>query len=191
MNNFICDYYPQYRDTYQSFQYDVQRWDAIRYLILNKMGGLYIDFDSECMRPHDELFHGKTCCFSMEPENHRLRFNKTVYFSNALIACIPEHPFIKKIIETVFSYIPKTGKLSLERRFMEVMTTTGPLALVDIYEQYPDKEQVFFIPAKQIAPFDVVEAKLIRQGYESEEFDNRLQDAYSIHYFFSDWVEEK
>jgi len=187
-NNFIRAFYPQYLDTYLSFQYDMQRLDAIRYLILDKIGGMYVDFDTECMRPHDELFTGKTCCFSMEPENHRFRFNKSVYFNNALIACIPKHPFMKKIIDTVFSYIPKREELSTGQRFMEIMSTTGPLALSNIYEKYPHQEQVFLIPAKQVSPFDVVESKLIRQGYESEELDNKLKDTYSIHYFWGSWV---
>jgi len=187
MNSFIDEYYPNYRSSYDSFQYNIQRFDAIRYLILDKMGGLYADFDTECLKPHDELFSGKTCCFSLEPEKHRLRFNKPVYFNNALMACIPEHPFMKKIIETVFSYFPKTKELTAEQRFMEIMTTTGPLALTDIYEKYPDKEQVCLIPAKQVSPFDIVKAKLIRQGYESPEFDSRLKDAYSVHYFWGGW----
>ena len=104
MNTFIEKYYPYYWNTYQSFQYDIQRWDAIRYLILEKIGGLYVDFDVECLRVHDGILQGKTCCFSMEPEIHGLPYGKPFLFNNALMACIPEHPFMKKIIEAVFSY---------------------------------------------------------------------------------------
>lgn len=190
INNFIHVYYPHYLDVFNSFQYNIQRVDAIRYLILYKIGGMYVDFDVECMRPHDDLISGKTCCFSMEPENHRLRFNKSVYFNNALIACIPEHPFMGKIIEMVFSYIPKRQRLTMEQRFMEVMTTTGPLALVDIYEKYSKKEQIFLIPAEQVSPFDVNETKMIRQGFESEKWDRKLKDVYSVHYFWGSWVNE-
>jgi len=187
-NNFIREFYPQYVDTYLSFQYNMQRLDAIRYLILYRIGGMYIDFDTECMKPHDELFAGKTCCFSMEPEKHRLQFNKSVYFNNALMAAVPKHPFVKKIIETVFSYVPKKEKLSVEQRFMEIMSTTGPLALTDIYEKYQYKEQIFLIPAKYISPFNLSENKLIRQGYESEGLDKKLEEAYSVHYFWGSWV---
>lgn len=190
INNFIGDYYPQFWGIYKSFKYDVQRMDVIRYLILDKIGGMYVDFDVECMRPHDKLITGKTCCFSKEPESHRLRFNKSVYFNNALMACIPEHPFMKKIIETVFSYVPNNKQLDLEPRFMEIMTTTGPLALVDIYEKYPKKELIFLIPAEQVSPFDVRESKLIRQGFELKKLDNKLKGVYSVHYFWSSWVNE-
>lgn len=188
MNNFVCDNYPQYWDTYQSFQFNIQRWDVVRYLILNKIGGMYVDFDYECLQPHDSLINGKTCCFSMEPEKHHFRFNKTVLFNNALMACIPDHPFMKKIIETVFCYVPRTGILSTDQHFLEVLATTGPLALTEIYEKYPDKEQVFLIPAQQVSPFDIPQLRLIRNGYESEELDCKLEGAFSVHYFFSEWI---
>jgi hypothetical protein len=67
---------------------------------------------------------------------------------------------------------------------MEILTTTGPLALTEIYEKYPNKEQVCLISTKLVSPYNIKEAKLIRQGYESEEFDNKLTIAHSVHYFF-------
>jgi mannosyltransferase OCH1-like enzyme len=97
MLNFITEHYPHYLDTYQSFQYNIQRYDAIRYLILDKIGGMYVDFDTECLRPHDELL------------------------------------------------------------------------------------------AEKVSPFDMNEIQLIRRGYESMEFDSRLKDAYSVHYFWGTW----
>jgi len=187
VNDFIMEYYPQYWDTYLCFQYDIQRFDAVRYLILDKIGGMYVDFDTECLKPHDALIAGKTCCFSMEPEKHRLRFNKPVYFNNALMASVPEHPFMKEIIKTVFSYTPNIEEFTSEQRFMEIMNSTGPLALTEIYEKYHNKEQIFLIPAKYVSPFDVVGNMLIRQGYESEELDNKLEGAYSVHYFWGGW----
>ena len=86
MNTFIGDHYPTYWDTYLSFQYNIQRWDAIRYLILDKIGGMYVDFDIECLRPHDSLIQGHTCCFSSEPESHRRNANKQVYFNRNLLS---------------------------------------------------------------------------------------------------------
>ena len=41
-------HYPELIPVYESFPYAVQRWDAIRYLILYTFGGLYVDLDYEC-----------------------------------------------------------------------------------------------------------------------------------------------
>lgn len=188
MNRFIHDYYPQYWDIYLSFPYDVQRWDAIRYLILDRIGGMYVDFDVECLKPHDQLFMDKTCCFSAEPERHRERFKRDVYFNNALMACVPEHPFMKIIVDKVFSYKPSIFDLPSSQRFFEIMTTTGPLLLVDIYEKYPHKDKIFIIQAKHVSPFDVAETSKIRQGFEFGILDDKLREAFSIHYFFGGWL---
>jgi len=59
--------------------------------------------------------------------------------------------------------------------------------LADLYERYFKKEQVYLIPAKQVSPFDMNELALIRRGCESPEFDSRLKDAYSVHYFWGGW----
>jgi len=95
--------------------------------------------------------------------------------------------FMKKIIETVFSYIPKIKKLSVIQRRMKVLSTTGPFMITNLYESYSMKEQIFLIPAKHVSPYDMHELALIRQGYESAEFDMRLIDAYSVHYFWGSW----
>lgn len=188
INSFIIEYYPWHWDVYQSYRYDVQRWDAIRYVILEKIGGMYVDFDIECIKPHDPLLVGKTCCFSAEPPTHQVPFEKDYDFNNALMACVPGHPFMKKIIDKVFSYLPQESEDFQNRRFYEVLTTTGPWALVDLYEKYSNKDEIYLIPAKYVSPYDKKECRQIRQGHESEEFDNRLKEAYSVHYFFGNWL---
>lgn len=188
MVDFIQDNYHQYIETYNSFQYNVQRWDAIRYLILDKIGGMYTDFDSECLLSHNELLRGKECCFSIEPYEHGVVFGKELYFNNALMASVPEHPFMKGIIEKVFSYVPKEGELPWGKKIMEVLTTTGPLTLVNLYEDYADKESIYLIPAKYTSPLTKDEVQSIMRGNESDELEQKLEDAYSIHYFFNGWV---
>ena len=187
MNTFIDKHYPQYWDTYHSFQYNIQRWDAIRYLILDKIGGMYVDFDVESLRPHDSLIQGKTCCFSLEPEMHRLHYQKPYLFNNALMACIPRHPFMKKIIEAVFTNVSMPENLTEELRRREILERTGPFMLVDAYENYPDKEQVYLIPAKHVSPLNMNELALIRRGYMNSEFDEKIKNAYSVHYFWGSW----
>ena len=132
MNDFVRSYYPQYLDIYSRFPYHVQRWDAIRYLILHKIGGMYVDFDYESIEPMDNLIDGKTCCFAQEPDSHCLVFHKKVdcLFNNAMVLSVPEHPFMAKVIETVF----REQTLQCEgSKTVCVLKTTGPWMLVDTY----------------------------------------------------------
>lgn len=42
---FIGDEYPWFLDTFDRYQYPIQRADAIRYFVLAHYGGIYIDLD--------------------------------------------------------------------------------------------------------------------------------------------------
>jgi len=55
MEDFVRKHYPEHWDVYIKYPYNVQRWDAIRYLILDKFGGMYIDFDYESIEPMNQL----------------------------------------------------------------------------------------------------------------------------------------
>ena len=149
MNSFVQEHYPQFWDIYNSFQYNIQRWDAIRYLILDKIGGMYADFDYECLEAHTPLFHEKACCFASEPGQDGSELNGIRYlFNNALMASIPNHPFMKEIIDFVFSYKEdERAKYNYEKGF-EVLVTTGPIALNRLYEAYNKKESIYLIPSK-------------------------------------------
>lgn len=189
MNLFVKEHYPQYVRCYQDFKYNVQRWDAIRYLILHQMGGMYIDFDYECIMPLDSLLDGKSCCFAMEPPEHAANFNKSSYFNNALMATIPGHPFMERLLNRVFE---QGNPEVYEDKAIEVLQTTGPFMLVDEYEKYDAKEDIYLIPAEYVSPLTKIDVLLYRWGDCSEEqldvLEKKLEKAYAVHYFMGTWI---
>ena len=82
---FITEYFPEYLDIYHSFHFDIQRLDIIRYLILYQTGGMYVDFDYECLENIEPLLDGKTCCFAMDPDIHVKLFNKENDYPQAVL----------------------------------------------------------------------------------------------------------
>ena len=190
MDAFIQEHYPQHWDIYSRFPYNVQRWDAIRYLILDKIGGMYVDFDYESICNLEDLIQDKSCCFALEPEAHCGAFGRTKkepVFNNALMLCVPEHPFMQKIIATVFSEKMLENNESKE---LCVLNTTGPWLISDLYYRLTEQEQreVYLIPAKYVTPFTLPQANRLRMGEESKELEDCLTEAYAVHYFFSDWT---
>ena len=191
MNAFIKEYYPQHWDIYSRFPYNVQRWDAIRYLILDKIGGMYVDFDYESICNMEELLKGKSCCFALEPELHTNipgHERKDPVFNNALMLSEPGHPFMKRIIETVLTEKMVTFE---GIKTVTVLSTTGPWIINDLYyyeSTKQEQEAVYLIPAKYVTPFTMVQAEKFRFGEESEELENCLKEAYAVHYFFSEWT---
>ena len=189
MTDFVQQYYPQYWRAYQQFPYNIQRWDAIRYLILDKIGGIYVDFDYESLYSIEPLIEGKSCCFSAEPETHRLGFElKDVpCFNNGMMLSIPNHPFIKKVIKSVFC--EKENDYNIHR-FDYVLRTTGPWKLMQLYASMDEteKQKVYLIPKEYVTPFDFNQARLVVLKHQkSEELENCLKKAYAVHYFFSNW----
>lgn len=190
MVDFIEKHYPQYMRKYESFPYNIQRWDAIRYLILDQMGGMYVDFDYESIEPMDKLICDKTCCFAGEPDSHRktYKMDATEIFNNAMMLSKPRHPFMRLIVETVFeneiSNIP-------DDKFFHVLMTTGPWRLIELYSQLTpeEKESIYLIPAKYVTPFTQTLARRFRLGDMSEELEECIQDAYAVHYYFSGWFD--
>lgn len=191
MDQFVQEHYPQYWNIYSRFPYNVQRWDAVRYLILDKMGGMYIDVDYESLSPINELIENKTCCFAQEPKSHCKAFEKfkreiDQVFNNAMILCTPGHPFIRKVINTVFK--EETLNYNESKQFC-VYNTTGPWMLIDLYCDLTEEEkkEIYLIPYQYVTPFDVPQARRVIMGEESEELEQCLENAYAVHYFWGGW----
>ena len=187
MDGFMRKHYPQYIDTYNSFLYDIQRWDTIRYLILYEMGGMYVDFDMECLENVEPLLQ-KGCCFGTDTDENIIYAShvKGGYLNNTFITSTPKHPFIGKIVEHVFDenrILPSADT----HKLLYVLQTSGALMLSDTYDAYEEKDDVYIIPACNIAPFSVMEASAIRRGDICPEWEERLQQAYAVHYFMGTW----
>jgi len=187
INDFIRSYYPEYWDVYTGFHYNIQRWDAIRYLILYKYGGMYVDYDYESLESMEVWLKDKECCFSMEPEIHSPRLGEA-FFNNAMIISVSNHFFMKKIISYVFS--EETLLFDWHDKGPCIMNTAGPEMLIKMYKELSneEKEQIFLIPAKNVSPFDRYQLRRLRCGERSEELEQCLDDAYAVHYFFNTWV---
>jgi mannosyltransferase OCH1-like enzyme len=190
MNDFIHTHYPQHVTSYESFPYNVQRWDVIRYLIMDKIGGMYVDCDFESIEPIDELVVDKTCCFAIEPDTHRHVLREgtdNTIFSNAMMLCSPGHFFIKRLIDSVMNGY---SNQFLENKWLHVLTTTGPYRIVDLYHELlpEEKDSIYLIPAKYVMPFDFGQAQRFRHGEMSDELEKCLEEAYAVHYFLGQWT---
>lgn len=188
MNDFVKTYYPQHWYVYCKYPFNVQRWDAIRYLILDKIGGMYVDFDYESIKPMDKLLDGRTCCFALEKDFISNFFR---VFNNALMLSMPGDPFMRKVVEYVFS------KTTLVQQYgskhAAVFNVTGPYALIRLYDTLTmqEKENIYLIPAKYVSPFTGSEAEEVRLGVKEQRLEDCLEEAYAIHYYFSNWAHDK
>lgn len=189
IENFILQYYPQYYDLYHKFHYNVQRWDIIRYLILDKMGGMYVDFDYESLLPLTDLITDKTCCFAVEAEYQDAKTGNLISVcNNALMLSTPGHPYMRKIIDRVFS--KRNMFYNPYPKSRCVLYTTGPMLLNELYKTLTDEEKndIYLIPSRYVTPWSVGQAISYRKGHRGPDFDDPLEGAYAIHYFYGTWL---
>ena len=185
MDNFIYDYFPEMIDIYFRYPYGIQRWHVIRYLILYKIGGLYVDFDYECLESFNKYIPDESkCYFAMEPKQHRYSFGKSICFNNALMITPPNHPFFNAIIAHLQSIsVSYTGD-----KYQEVLNTTGLLMLTSLYEKYTDKGSIDVFPEELVSPFSKKEIQDYVHGKADEELlEKKIQKSIAIHYFAGSW----
>jgi len=186
MEKFVAEHFPVYFNKYQTLKYNIQRWDVIRYMILSKLGGLYVDFDYESLKPADEYLSGKTCCFGLEPEEHRILFNREhSIISNAFIASVPNHPFMELLIENVFN-----SEASFTSRFYCVLETTGPYMISRVYQNYENKDGVELLPEELVSPLSKDDVtKYLKFYIDDDVLEHKTQKAIAIHYFSGTWLD--
>lgn len=177
--------HPAYLNIYKNYPYNVQRWDLIRYLILFEYGGIYADFDYECIEPLDGLLNGQSCCLALDPEEHAQIFDKEYIITNALMAIEAKHPFMKQVLDHLLQNSSEDDKAD---KFNYVLNTTGPYMLTRMYEAYPAKNTIRILSHELISPLTKMEINSYVNGKINEELLNeKLQKAVAMHYFFGSW----
>jgi mannosyltransferase OCH1-like enzyme len=117
---FVEQFYPQFKDTYWSYQYDIQRADAIRYLIIYHYGGVYADLDFECLQSFESLCNNHKLLIGFEPKGHAQFQPRQEVLCNAIFGSQPHSQFLKTVIEFLIADVTPT--LVHE----DVLKTTGP-----------------------------------------------------------------
>jgi mannosyltransferase OCH1-like enzyme len=97
-----------------------ERSDILRFDLLSRFGGVYLDCDFECLRPIDGLLEGVQAFAG---------YRKPGYVNNALIGAAPGHPFDERALveirpRTTWGTVDKDG--------------TGPLFVDRVVAEFPD-----------------------------------------------------
>ena len=153
IKEFFAMYVNMYYTLYMWYPWSIQKADVMRYFILWMYGGTYVDLDMESLRPLGDLLLSHSCIIAQEPEElsfiHHGR--NTTIVSNALMACRPRHPFMKFIINNLYSRIEMDGLLE----------TTGPFMLTEMLIKYktnigphPEwEDDVYLAPSHYFMPY--------------------------------------
>lgn len=127
---FILEHYSQdILDVYLSINpnYGASRADLFRYLLMYKMGGVYLDIKSNTYLPLNTIIGPKDeyiVSYWIQKWKARYLNNRQGEFQNWHIICLPEHPIlyltIQKVIDNIKNYKGLKGKDAS-------VFTTGPI----------------------------------------------------------------
>lgn len=131
MEAFVREQYPSCLPLFLGYPDQIQRVDAVRYMILHHFGGMYADLDIECLRSFAPL------------RAHQVVLPKTkpVGYSNDLMLSVPGHPLFALLIERLAHSERWWGRWFIPRHF-RVMLTTGPLHLTNTFRTFDSPELV-------------------------------------------------
>lgn len=153
----VKTFYPEHLEMFRKYKYEIQRCDMVRYLILHRYGGWYVDMDYYCNRPLDDAMGiYKNSIYFVQSPNGVIGQDDD-HISNSLMYSIAGHPFWRQVMiemEKVRNYPYYYGK------HISVMFTTGPGILNRIYSRYKYKYKVKSLPWKLFHPYGIGDDKL-------------------------------
>lgn len=179
--SFVKENFPYYYDKFISLEYDVQRIDIFRFMVLYVLGGVYLDTDIECQKNIYELIKDKTCCFGMEPQEHAddLRLPKLI--GTFFIASERNNQMILDLLDKMFSCV---GVKYSTHNPTQIMKSTGPFRVNDFLIEHSQEYDFQLIPSRLVAP---IQQKDMTKYMCGRYFD--VSSAYMIHLFAGSWVD--
>jgi mannosyltransferase OCH1-like enzyme len=148
-----------------------EKSDIVRYEILYRLGGLYIDTDFECLKPFDIFNY--YCDFYAG-----LGFGNCFEVYNFLIGCCPGHPAMRNTVE-------KIGKIKVFGP--DTLTNTGPYffaaACYEVMKNYNGPMVLF--PVTYFSPWPHYKRDRKERAY-IESFIK--PESYAIHHWGTSWM---
>jgi len=168
-----------------AYPLSICRADLGRYLILQRVGGVYADLDCQCLQSITPLLGGRELVISAEPQAHHAQvsfqergFSQIVCPS--FIASEPGHPFWRDVAKELQRHDPAQVLTSTD-----VLDATGPFLLSRVFASNPQHQQ-HLIASGQIYPFSKDDCW---QGliFDLSFWIERTRDAFVAHYWDSSW----
>lgn len=156
------------RETLASCSNFSEKSDILRYEILYKYGGVYVDTDMECLREIDTFLKNENfiVCKQIPEEETGDKV------CGAFLAAEKKHKLIGKLVEGIRNRNHTHGNESADKKF-------GPRYISDVI----DKK--YYKDSKYVYPF------MWYDKYSYENNSKKYPEAYAVHYWNASWWDNK
>jgi mannosyltransferase OCH1-like enzyme len=145
-----------------------------------RWGGVYIDLDFIPKKPLDSFLKGKDYVYITEPSDNALIPGERLF--NGFFATVPNHPFIKKWVESCVQTIDE----NYDNIYWDVLGTLGPVAFYNFYK----KERMININKRDTCLFLPLTLKNKLFGKSSSESISAdcTEEDFREAYAYTEWV---
>lgn len=188
---FFTEYYPTiYDNIITSYDRIIFKIDIFKILVLNQIGGVYVDMDVECLKPIDDLVKesNSNIIFGYGPYEH----NRGLYRNIKLIECAvmistPNHSFWTNYVIPALKSKTECDK--------NPVSCTGPVFITNNVDKYNTDnnandikvvEPVYFYPINNQMS-SRVPTSMIKQTQDMLRTRNFPKESYCVHYFDGSW----
>ncbi|MCA9770542.1 hypothetical protein KC460_04195 [Candidatus Dependentiae bacterium] len=146
--------------------------DMMRYEILYRYGGVYVDMDQECLRAFDELHRLFDFYIGIQPLDSGM-----VQLGIGVIGSVPGHPLVRELINAIkYNWQQFEGKQAVTQR-------TGPVLCTKVFLKYA--KSVFY---KNIALPALYFYPLGSQEYDIDKTKWVASGSLAVHYWAKTWL---
>jgi len=158
------------RDLYDASDSVGVKSDIVKWEVVYKYGGVYLDVDFECLKPLDILHYTYDFYTSIQPLDTQF-----LQLGAALFGARPGHPILKHCIETIKDDAHKKG----------ATTKTGPIHFTRSFYAVAGKDGLIDIalPSSYCYPLGCTEKRLKKREW----IEN---GAYAVHHWAKSWMPE-
>jgi len=123
---FVAEKFSWFLPTYDGYDAEIKRADAIRYMFLYTYGGIYADLDFECLKPFDTLleeYKGYDIILG-QMESSESQWHSSNNIPNAIMISKPGCHFWLRVLQLMIAKAKAPGRPEVQ---------TGPIVLKEVY----------------------------------------------------------
>ncbi len=145
-----------------------EKSDILKYEIVYQVGGMYVDFDFECLKPFDDLFGRYDFFTGIQPLDTNVE-----QLGAALFASKPNHPILRHAVETIKD----------DHQHKQIIIKTGPIHFSQAFIAKAGSEDNLDIafPASYFYPYGYQQQGQPRSAW-------MRSDSYAVHHWSGSWL---
>jgi len=188
----------EWREVYSMCYHMISRCDVGRLAILDKLGGVYADVDTDCFQPLDNLLYavqqsgntgflaqGTVPLLSLIPGHRRLLQTLNIpSVSNCGMGFTARHPFLQQLRQQIHANMTSwLSDMVHMSKALEVVWTTGPVAVAMALKKSPQ--------GVKILPLDCWQSRQVVGGPTKDDYLQLASQgtAYCAHWGASSWYQ--